>query len=317
MTAGRAWFPRVLALAGAVLSSPAGARDRGVIHAPQSDIGYETFGTSGPALPVIAVNGGPGLSHAYMLQNDMWQKVARDRLVVFYDQRGTGASRPLRPGAAQTLDAQVADLEALRAGLRLERVAIVGDSYGGMIAIAYAAAHPDHVARLVLSDAVPSWTGIVHLLPQVYPDVEEEDAAQERKLGPGTDAAARASLRDHFRMIFHAPAKRDAFLARMGNLGYEPDVADAVSGATAGVDLTPRLAGLAVPTLVIAGRHDMNVAPLTAWRMAHAIPHARIVFFEESGHLPSYEEPERYRAVLDAFLDDPSGTLAGPGGGRD
>jgi proline iminopeptidase len=58
------------------------------------------------------------------------------------------------------------------------------------------------------------------------------------------------------------------------------------------------------PVLVITGRYDMNVAPLTAWRMAHAIPGAKIVFFEQSGHLTSCEEPDKYRSVLESFLND-------------
>ena len=57
-------------------------------------------------------------------------------------------------------------------------------------------------------------------------------------------------------------------------------------------DLTSKLAGFKFPTLVITVRYDMNVAPLTAWRLAHAIPGAKVVFFEQSGHLPAYEEPE-------------------------
>ncbi len=281
------------------------AHDTGVVHTTQVDLGYETFGIRGAALPVMAVNGGPGLSHAYMLQNDMWQKVAQSRLVVFYDQRGTGTSKRVQAGAPQTMDAQVADLDAVRAKLGLEKFALVGDSYGGMVAMAYAAAHPEHVEKLVLSDsAAPSWKSMVHLLPETFPDIEEQDAAEEKKLGGGTDAAARASLRNHFRMIFYSPTKRDAYMARMGDLGYEPAVAEAVSKATANLDLTPKLAGFRFPTLVITGRYDMNVAPLTAWRMAHAIPGAKIVFFEQSGHLPSYEEAEKYRAVLQAFLNE-------------
>jgi proline iminopeptidase len=47
----------------------------------------------------------------------------------------------------------------------------------------------------------------------------------------------------------------------------------------------------------------MNVAPLTAWKLAHAIPGPKVVFFEESGHLPAYEEPERYKEVLEGFLN--------------
>ncbi len=276
----------------------------GAVQTKQVTLGYETFGENRSVTPIIAVNGGPGLSHAYMLQNDMWQKVAQHRLVVFYDQRGTGASKHVQAGAPQTMDAQVADLDAIRAHFELDKFALLGDSYGGMLAMAYAAAHPEHVAKLILSDsAAPSWDSLVHLLPQTFPDIEQQDAAEMKKLGSTTDAAAQASLRNHFRMIFYSPAKRDAYLAHMDNLGYEPAIAQAISKATEHLDLTAKLPGFHFPTLVINGRFDLNVAPLTAWRMAHAIPHAQIVFFEESGHLPSYEEPVKYQSVLESFLN--------------
>lgn len=296
-------FLSIALLASSLKAQPL-AHATGVIHTAEVDLGFETFGSRGRSLPVIAVNGGPGLSHAYMMVNDMWQKVAFGRLVVFYDQRGTGASKHLQPSAPQTMDAQVADLEAVRAHFVLEKFALVGDSYGGLLAMAYAAAHPEHVAKLVLSDsAAPSWKSIVHLLPQTFPDIEEQDRAEEKALGPNTDAAARASLRNHFRMIFYSPAKRAAYMTKMGDLGYEPAVAQAISKATQDLDLTPKLPGFRFPALVLTGRYDMNVAPLTAWRMARAIPGAKIVFFEESGHLPSYEEPDKYRSVVETFLN--------------
>ncbi len=298
-------FSTAFSLWSAALAAQAPAHATGTVHTPQVDIGYETFGAQGKTLPVIAVNGGPGLSHAYMLVNDMWRKVARNRLVVFYDQRGTGASRHLQQDAPQTMDAQVEDLDAVRARLGLEKIALVGDSYGGLLVMAYAAAHPEHVSKLVLSDSPgPSWKSVVHLLPQTFPDIEEQDAAEEKKLGSNTDAAAQAGLRNHFRMIFYSPAKRDAYMAKMGDLGFVPAVSEAVSKATEDLDLTPKLAGFHFPTLVITGRYDMNVAPLTAWNLAHAIPGAKLVFFEESSHLPSYEEPEKYQSVLETFLNE-------------
>jgi len=301
----RSQLAAVALIAMSLTASFAFAHEIGVVHTPEVDIGYETFGSLGPALPVIAVNGGPGLSHAYMLVNDLWTKIAEHRLVVFYDQRGTGASKRLQPGAPQTMAAQIADLDAVRAKLGLDKPALVGDSYGGMLAMAYAAAHPEHVGKLILSDsAAPSWNSMVHLLPQTFPDIEEQDEAEQKRLGDTTEAAARAGLLNHFKMIFYSPAKRDAYLTKMGDLGFEPAIGEAVAEATKDLDLTPSLAGFTgFPTLVLSGRYDMNVAPLTAWRIAHAIPNAKIVFFEESGHLPSYEEPEKYRAVLDGFLD--------------
>jgi proline iminopeptidase len=275
----------------------------GSLHTPEVDLGYEVLGVPSAEIPLFAVNGGPGLSHAYMMQNDLWQRVAAHRLVVLYDQRGTGASRHVQPHAPQTMDAQVADLEAIRKALALDRIAVLGDSYGGMVAMAYAAAHPEHVSRLILSDSpAPAWKNMVHLLPQVFPDREEQDEAEGKKLAADPEAAAQAGLVNHMRMCFYSPEMRDTYVAHMGDLGFVPAVGQAVQKATENLDLTPKLAEFHFPTLVITGRYDMNVAPLTAWRMAHAIPGAQIVFFEKSGHLPAYEEPEKYRKVLEAFL---------------
>jgi proline iminopeptidase len=285
------------------------AQQTGTVHTPDVDLTYYTFGTPTAALPVIAVNGGPGLSHAYMVQNDLWQRVAQHRLVVLYDQRGTGASKHLQPNAPQTMNAQVADVEAIRAALHLDKVALVGDSYGGFLSMAYTAAHPDRVAKLILSDSPPpNMKEMVHLLPQTFPDVIESGEAEEKRLAaPNTpaanEAAAQASLVNHFRMIFYSPEKRDQYLAHMGDIGFVPSVAEAVSQSAESLDLNAAAAKFTCPTLVLTGRYDMNVAPLNAWRMAHQIPNAKIVFFEESSHLPAYEEPEKYLQVLEDFLN--------------
>jgi proline iminopeptidase len=279
------------------------AHRTGSVHTPEVDLGYESFGAPGPEIPIVAVNGGPGLSHAYMMQNDLWQRVAAHRQVILYDQRGTGGSKLMQLNAPQSMDAQVADLDAIRGALALDRVAVLGDSYGGMIAMAYAAAHPEHVVRLILSDsAAPSWKGLVHLLPQVFPDREELGESEAKRLAADSEAAAQAGLVNHMRMMFYSTDMRDAYLAHMGDLGFVPAVGQAVRQATENLDLTAKLAVFHFPALVITGRYDMNVAPLTAWRMAHAIPGAQLVFFEKSGHLPAYEEPDKYLQILEAFL---------------
>jgi proline iminopeptidase len=296
-----------LLTAALLLTSTMTAQTNGKAHTPDVDLAYLTYGVRGTALPIIAVNGGPGLSHVYMVQNDIWQRVGMHRLVVLYDQRGTGGSKPLAAGASQSMDAQVADLDAVRAALHLDKFALLGDSYGGFLAQAYASAHPEHVAKLILSDSPSAaMKDMVHILPQVFPDIEEENAAETKKLSADPDAAARLGLRNHFRMIFYSPELRDKYMATMGDLGYEPSVARAVSAEARKVDYTSNLAGFTTfPTLVLTGRYDMNVAPLTAWHLAHQIPGAKIVFFEKSGHLPSYEEPDRYLTVLEDFLNQP------------
>lgn len=301
----RLLLPLLLLSVTAALAQPA-PQSTGYVQTPQVRLFYLIYGHPGQATPVIAVNGGPGLSHVYMVQNNVWPSIARNREVVLYDQRGTGHSTRLAPNAPQTMPAQVADLEALRAKLGFPKFDLVGDSFGGLIAMAYAAKYPQHVSHLVLSDsAPPAWNLMVHLLPQVFPDVEAQDAHTIKKLGH-SNAAAQQSLIDHFRMIFYSPAKRDAYLANCHNLGYTPSVANAMSQSTASINLTAALPHFHFPTLVITGRYDMNVAPLTAWRIAHMIPHAQFTVFEESSHLPSYEQPHRYITTLDTFFRRPS-----------
>ena len=274
---------------------------KGVVHTQEVDLAYETLGTPGTQTPIIAINGGPGLTHAYMVQNDLWDRVAHSRQVIFYDQRGNGASKLLTPNAPQTMDAEVADLDALRAHLHLEKVDLVGDSFGGFVALAYTLAHPDRVHRLVVSDGLPGFKAIAHPMPEIFPDLEEQEAAKEKELGSG-QAAADYGLRVHIRKCFYSPELADKYLNGIADLGLNPTTGEQVSKATEDVDLSPRLNTIHVPTLILTGRFDVNVAPLTAWRMYKAIPGAQIHIFEHSGHLPSYEEPEAYLTTLDKFL---------------
>jgi proline iminopeptidase len=260
------------------------AQQTGLVHTAAVDIGYEVYGDG--AKPVIVANGGPGLSHVYMMQNDVWPRLAKGRKIVFYDQRGTGKSTRVTPGAEQTMEAQVADLEAVRAHFGFAK-------FGGLLAMAYAAAHPEHVEKLVLSDsAAPAMKDTVHVLQQVFPDL-----ANERTDDP------KQQLINHFRMLFYSEEKRDAYLAGAKDLGLAPGIGAAVNRAIRNIDLTAELPKFAFPTLVITGRYDMNVAPVTAWKIYKAIPGAKFEIFAKSGHLPSYEEPEKYVAVLNAFLN--------------
>jgi proline iminopeptidase len=291
-----------LLLSGTILAQQTAATT-GTVATPEVELFYETYGAAGPATPVIVANGGPGLSHIYMLQNDVWTRLSRHRQIVFYDQRGTGKSKQVKPDAAWGMDAQIADMEAVRARLGFQRFDLVGDSYGGLLAMAYAAAHPEHIEKLVLSDsAAPTWKDIVRVLQDVYPDVLERIAVHGQ--ASGTNEADQR-IRDHFLMLFYSEANRDAYLAGVKDLGSVPEVSAAVQKATSTLDLTPELPKFKFPTMVITGRFDMNVTPVTAWRIYKAIPGAKFVVFEKSGHLPSYEEPDKYVKVVDAFFSEP------------
>jgi proline iminopeptidase len=276
----------------------------GMIATPDVDLAYETYGVANVTTPVIVANGGPGLSHIYMLQNDVWTRLSHNRQIVFYDQRGTGKSKRVKPDVSWDMDAQVADMEVVRAKFGFQKFDLVGDSYGGLLAMAYAAAHPEHIEKLILSDsAAPAWKDIVRVLPDVFPDVLEQIAAREKNSGSDPHAADQR-IRDHFLMLFYSEANREAYLAGVQDLGSTPQVSAAVQKATRTLDLTPELPKFKFPTMVITGRYDMNVTPLTAWNIYKAIPGAKFVVFEKSGHLPSYEEPDKYVQVVDAFLSE-------------
>ena len=275
-----------------------------MLHTPDVDIATFTYGQASTATPVIAVNGGPGLSHLYMVQNDVWTgRVAAHRLVVMYDQRGTGASHLNHAGAPQTMDAQVADLETVRAWLHAEKVDLAGDSYGGLLVSAYAAAHPEHVRALILSDsAAPGIPKLHPRLEEAFPDVIAQTKEQTARLSD-PNQIAQLELRAHFRMIFYSQQLLNRYLAGAPDLGYAPETGDAVSKAIEHLDLTPQMAQFRFPVLVLQGRFDLNVTPDVSWAVAHSIPGAQLVWFEQSGHLPYYEEPDKYASVVNGFLN--------------
>lgn len=273
----------------------------GIVHTADVDLAYYTEGHDITRPPVIAVNGGPGLTHAYMEQNDLWERLSDHRRIVFYDQRGNGRSTRVAPNAPQTLEAQVADLEALRMSLRADIIDLVGDSFGGLIVLAYTLAHPSHVRHLIVSDGLPGWKAIVHPLPDVFPDLEAQEDIDSKRT-PESQKGQDRAFRVHIRECFYSPEKADQYLASFSDLGLNAAVNEQVSAATQNVDLSPQLPNIKTPTLILTGRFDMNVAPVTAWRMAHAIPGARLHIFEHSGHLPSFEEPEDYLKHVAEFL---------------
>ncbi len=276
------------------------------VHTADVDLATFTYGQPSAATPVIAVNGGPGLSHLYMIQNDVWtRRIAAHRQVVFYDQRGTGASHLPNTAAPQTMEAQVADLDAVRASLHVAKVDLAGDSYGGLLAAAYAAAHPEHVQALILSDsAAPGFAKLHPRLDEAFPDVIARTKEQIAALrGPDKEArAADLELRAHFRMIFYSQELCDRYLAHAPDLGSTAATGEAVSKAIEHLDLSAQMTQFRFPVLVLQGRFDLNVTPDVAWTVAHAIPGATLVWFEKSGHLPYYEEPEKYASVVNGFL---------------
>src|SRR5262249_4467805 len=114
---------------------------------------YYEEGGGGAGLPLVVVNGGPGFDHTYLHCSDAWDRLGSKRKVVFYDQRGNGRSSELKEGQSCLLADQIADLDALRAHLGLEKMDLLGHSWGGYLVMAYAARHPERIAHLMIVDS--------------------------------------------------------------------------------------------------------------------------------------------------------------------
>jgi len=249
------------------------------------------------------VNGGPGFDHTYMTFTDVWDRMARTRKVVFYDQRGNGKSSLLKEGQPCGLAEQIADLDALRAHLGFEKMDLLGGSWGGYLAMAYAARHPDRIVHLVLVDsAAPKIQDTVFLFKNIFPEtVEKEDAfAFGAELGDAKSIDA--DMQIYLGMIVFSPEMREKLLARSSAMVYRQAVNKAVWADLQRFDLNPELPRFRFPTLVVTGRYDFNVAPSVAWAIHKAIPKSEFAVFEKSGHLPFYEEPDAFLARLQAFL---------------
>jgi len=285
----------------ALAADPAGR----LIDGPAGKLYVETRGTA-PGRPLLIVNGGPGFDHGYLVTSPVWDELARTRRVVMYDQRGTGRSMAVKPGTPLTLADQLADLEAVRKSLGGQDVDLLGHSYGGAVVMAYTARFPDRVKRLLIVDsAAPKWTETVFLFKQVYPEASERMDGFEFGAQFNDQAAIDAQIREYLSMIFWDPDHRDAFLKQWFPGSFRRHVNEALDADMGKYDLNPEIGKFRLPVLVITGRYDMNVAPVVAMKIHRAIPGSQLVIFDRSGHLPFFEEPERFKKVVEEFLSRP------------
>jgi proline iminopeptidase len=276
-------------------------------QAPGATLYVEVLGTAAGA-PLVVVNGGPGFDHTYEHAavpgtTSAWETLSRTRRVVFYDQRGNGRSGALKPGQSCTLADQIADLDAVRAHLGVDKIDLLGHSWGGYLVMAYAARHPEHVRHLVTVDsAAPKWSDTVFLFKDIFPEGQERADSFTFADALGDAAASEAGIREYFHWLFYSPEKRDAFIAQIGGGVYNKPVNESIDHDVQRFDLNPELRKYKFPTLVITGRYDINVAPSVAYKMHKAIPGSKFVVFEKSGHLPFFEEPEPFVRALESFL---------------
>ena len=249
----------------------------------------------------VVLHGGPGAHHDYLLPG--FDRLASNRTLVYYDQRGGGRSAVERDVPVGWTE-QVADLEALRNLWGLDRVTLAGYSWGALLALLYAVEHPDRVDRLALVSPAPAW--------RAGRDQFERRLAA-RNAAPDVLAAKRAVQDGGLRERDAASYRQRMF--EFSVAGYFHDwrrareltpfritgrTQQAVWESLGDYDLRPRLGALRIRALVAHGEDDP--IPIEAARTTADLLRAPLVRIPECGHVPYVEQPDHFVAALDPFL---------------
>jgi proline iminopeptidase len=268
----------------------------------------------GRGQPVVILHGGPDFDHSYLLP-DM-DRLSDSCRLIYYDQRGRGRSaRNVQPDAVD-IQSEMDDLERLRDHFHLESVALLGHSWGGLLALEYAVRHPNRVSHLILMNTAPASHDDYVLFrrdrrSRAAGDLDRMEAlSASAKYQAGDPDTVAAYYRIHFSTALRRPEHVDHMVERLRSSFTRDGILKAraieerlmtetwLSGS---YDLLPELERLSVPTLVIHGDHDF-IPVECALRIARAIPGARFVLLSDCGHFSYLECPDDVRREIDAFL---------------
>ena len=261
-------------------------------------------------VPVLLLHGGPGAASYYM--EPLAERLAEHRPVVVYDQLGCGRSdRPDDP-SLWTVDRAVEELDQVRAALGLQRCHLLGQSWGGWLAIEYMARGPEGIERLVLastSSSIPQFMagarGLIEALPEPHRSVLIDLGATGEYDHPDYQAAVAEFYRRHLCRLDPWPEAMVRSSEQMdGNQVYltmnGPTEFDVI-GRLREWDRTADLHRIGVPTLVTCGRYD-EITPACSETITQGIAGARMHVFEKSAHCAHLEEPDAYAALVEDFL---------------
>lgn len=265
--------------------------------------GYIPVGPRMIKKPVLfAVHGGPGSDHSDF--KPWLTPLAEDYQIVYLDQRSNGQSERVDP-ATCTYDQLAADIEALRNYLGLEKISVLGHSFGGMIAQEYATRYPDAVEKLLLIDTAPSYEFYKEALAFAKNTATPEQYAKIPELFEG-------NIRDDEHLEEWWSVCWDLywydFKEEIGNdTGARPIGSLDVCNYTfkhlmPKYDVRAAIAELDIPTLITVGRHDWITPVTQAEEMHRLIKGSELVIFEKSGHQPFIEEHADFLHTVRTFL---------------
>ncbi len=259
--------------------------------------------------PLIVIHGGPGLTQDYLLPQ--MDRLAETHRVIFYDQRGCGRSTGKIDADSMQIKTYLEDLEAVREAFGYKKVAVLGHSWGGFLAMQYAIAHPEAVDKLILLNTmspsseeftlfVKEWT------QRMAPYLETLNAIKESKeFAMGDPKSCERYYQIIFRRYCYNPDKADLL-----NLSLSPKAA--IDGSkiyalfrenlfTKPFDFHDQLQALSMPTLIIHGDCD-PIPASTAQRLHESIPGSKFILLPSCGHFPYVESPEELFHELRGFL---------------
>lgn len=260
----------------------------------------------GRGRPLLVVHGGPGLDHTYL--RPWLDPLSVETRVVYSDLLGCGKSDrvPLTGG----MELWAEGIEQLRASLGIDRMILLGHSFGGYVAQEYALRHPDRLDGLVLCSTAPAFDYVEEAMANVVARGTKEQltALQSWWGAPPSDKARDDQA---FRRMWTTVLPL-YFAHYRAQIGAAMDARTSYSAAAFAFGMTKclptwsvadRLGKVRTPTLVMSGRHDwMNPVAHAGDRLAAGIPGAKHVVLEESGHFPFIEEQHAFLGAVRAWL---------------
>jgi proline-specific peptidase len=275
--------------------------------------------------PLVCLHGGPGAAHDYL--ESLEAMADTGRRVIFYDQLGCGRSSiPESKPEMWTVELYVDELNALRQALGLDHIHLLGQSWGGMLAMEYALTQPEGLESLTIASSPASmiqWVEEANRLREDLPPDVQQTLLDHESAGTVDSPEYKAAMDVFYaRHVCRVDPLPEYVQRTFTAIDRNPEVYFTMNGPSefhvVGTlkdwDIIPRLGEIRVPTLVTSGRHD-EATPMIAGTVHDGIPGSQWVLFEESSHMPHAEEPERYMQVLDEFLAGVEGQ-SGERGGR-
>jgi proline iminopeptidase len=258
---------------------------------------------------VIVVHGGAGLPHEYF--HPMLSNLSRYATLVYFDRRADMLSARAGHGMA-SIDEMSDDIDALRKTLGLERVTLFGHSFGATIVLNYALRHPSNVKRLILVSAAAAVENPNEGEKRILKKLSQAEMTAYRSSESGTGGARPCDrVRRRYAVLYpHYFYKLVPYDFDRGVYTVYFDALSkklALASDASGVDVSARLSEIKAPTLVVAGRHDLETPPDQSQELAGGLAHSRLVLLEHSGHFPFFEENYLFTEWVRQFMAATSG----------